>query len=163
MIEPTIPNDPEIPELDDLVRRNPVYRDTPLGQGEVELISRRPQRPTRIRRSRRLPWKWLGLPEPRAVVRALLIDGYPRELRRWAYERMEEGILWLAFASGMIAAALVAWFGVKLDWPAAGVMLLVLGAAVLPGLLALSRLIPIYSALRYASRWRKQTKTNNKV
>lgn len=161
MNEPSIPNDPEIPELDDLVRRNPIYRDTPLGQGEVELISRRPQRPTRIRRSRRLPWQWLGLPEPRAVVRALLVDGYPKEVRRWAYERMEVGILWLSFTAGMLAAAIIAWFAAKLEWPPAGVMLLVLAAASLPGLLAMSRLLPIFNALRYASRWRRHVGTRN--
>ena len=94
-------------------------------------------------------------------MRALLVDGYPRELRRWAYERMEAGFLWVAFTAGMVAASLVAWFGATLGWPPAGVLLLVLGSAVLSALLALGRLLPIFSALRYANRWRNQLKNTD--
>ena len=156
------PDYPENPNIEDLVRQNPIYRDTPLGNSEVELTRKLPPKiPTRIRRSRHLPWRWLGVPEPRAVVRALLVDGYPRELRRWAYERMEAGFLWVAFTAGMVAASLVAWFGATLGWPPAGVLLLVLGSAVLSALLALGRLLPIFSALRYANRWRNQLKNTD--
>ena len=96
------------PTLDELVRQNPVYRDTPLGQGEVELMPRRLRSPANFGRPRKLLWKWLGLPEPRAIVRALMIDGYPKDIRRWAYERMETGIHWISFVGGMAVAALVA-------------------------------------------------------
>ena len=71
------------PTLDELVRQNPVYRDTPLGQGEVELMPRRLRSPANFGRPRKLLWKWLGLPEPRAIVRALMIDGYPKDIRWW--------------------------------------------------------------------------------
>ena len=146
--------DEQEPTLEELVRKNPIYRDTPLGQGEVSVLPRRAKRPARIGHPRRFPWTWLGLPEPRAVLRALMIDGYPRDLRRWAYARMESALFLLSFTAGMAVASCVAWFAAKMQWPPAGVLLLVLGVAVLPGLVALARLLPIFNAIRYAKRWR---------
>ena len=143
------------PTLDELVQSNPIYRDTPLGQGDVQRIPLRPRIPARIGRPRRFPWTWLGLPEPRAVVRALMIDGYPRDLRRWAYERMESALFLLSFTAGMAVASMVAWFAARMQWPPAGVLLPVLGVAILPALVALARLLPIFNAIRYARRWRR--------
>ena len=146
--------DRNIPELDELIRANPAYRDTPVAGGESR-AGTSTRRPTRVQPSPRLPWRLFGLPAPRAVIRALLIDGYPRELRRWAFERLDNAFILLAMAFGMGVAAFVAWFATKLEWRPAGVLLLVLAAAAVPFGLAMARLLPILAALRYAARWRK--------
>ena len=145
----------EIPELEGFIRANPAYRDTPIGEGAVRPKATLHRKPVPIRSSDHFPWKLFGLPQPRTVLRALLIDGYPRELRRWAFERLSQSFMILAFATGMLCAGCIAWFGARLEWRPAGILVLVLACAAIPGMLAAFRLIPIFSAIRYAARWRR--------
>ena len=145
----------EIPELDDLIRANPAYRDTPIGEGGARPKATFQRKPVPIRSSDQFPWKLFGHPQPRTVLRALLIDGYPRELRRWAFERLNQSFMILAFSAGMLCAGCIAWFGARLEWRPAGILVLVLACAAVPGMLAAVRLVPIFSAIRYAARWRR--------
>ena len=145
----------DIPELDGFIRANPAYRDTPIGEGASRPKVTLHRKPVPIRPSPHFPWKLIGLPQPRTVLRALLIDGYPRELRRWAFERLNQSFMLLALSIGMLCAGCIAWFGARLEWRPAGILILVLVCAAIPGSLAAVRLIPIFSAIRYAVRWRR--------
>ena len=145
----------DIPELDEFIRANPAYRDTPIGDGTFRPKVTLQRTPVPIRSSDHFPWKLFGLPQPRTVLRALLIDGYPRELRRWAFERLNQSFMLLAFSIGMLCAGCIAWFGARLEWAPTGILILVLACAAIPGMLAAVRLIPIFSAIRYAARWRR--------
>ncbi|MEE2973283.1 MAG: hypothetical protein VX672_09160 [Planctomycetota bacterium] len=72
-------NDDEQRDILDRTRRNPAYRDTPLGRSKdaataASLLHRCSPRPVRIG-NRSWLWRVLEIPEPRSLVRFLIIDG----------------------------------------------------------------------------------------
>lgn len=149
-------NDDVEQDIIDRTRRNPAYRDTPFGRGaqgaETPVFHRRRSRPVRIGDR---PWLWrvLGIPEPRALVRALIIDGYPRSLHRWAFGRVAAAGNWTCLAVGLAIAAGAIWF---LD--AAGlspriILLAVVGLGLAAIGVAALCYLPVLQAIRYASQW----------
>ena len=143
-------------EEHDLIRRNPAYRDTPLGSEINARISvHRRKSPLLHRRDRPLMWRLLGVPTPRELVRALLVDGYPRSLHRWAFGRVGSAINWTCAAGGVLAAFVVLWFLDSAGYSPRVAMAALLGLAISFILIAMVRFLPILSAIRYAARWNR--------
>lgn len=146
-------------DLDALVRRNPAYHDTPLGRGEIAPppMRPRPERPATPRRpDRPLGWRLLGIPAPRDLVRALVIDGYPRTAHRWAFGRVAASLAWTHAAAGVIAAGMLGWLlhalGTSPRTMLMGMFVLAVGFIVIAAL----QVRPIFEAIRYAARWRAE-------
>ena len=148
-------------DLDRLIRGNPAYRDIDLVENEpspegstgprkrrLADIPRHPDRP--------LAWRLLGLPAPRELVRALVIDGYPTSTHRWAFGRVSSSIGWSCVAIGVFGAALTSWLISTIGGTADAIIpaLFVLGVLCLG--VAAGRLLPILQALRYAARWNRE-------
>lgn len=142
-------------EIELRMQANPAYRDTPLGRGESgpfsDVHTRRRSIPRRA--DRPLMWRLLGVPAPRELVRALLIDGYPRSLHRWAFDRVGSAIGWTCAAGGVLAAALGLWFVTEAGFSHRTALAALLGLSLAFILVALARFLPILSAIRYATRW----------
>ena len=154
-------------DVDHLIRGNPAYRDIDLVEGNHSSARASGSRRRRLkdiprRRDRPLAWKLLGLPTPRELVRALVIDGYPTSTHRWAFGRISSSIGWSCAAAGVLLAALASWFistiggGADVINPA----LFVLGVVCL-GVAAI-RLFPILQALRYAARWEREMSASSR-
>ena len=144
-------------EVESLTRANPAYRDTPLGRGRA-MARDRPAfggRPIPRRSDRPLMWRLLGVPAPRELVRALLIDGYPRSLHRWAFGRVGSSIGWTCAAGGVLAAAAVLWFVLAAGMTARSGLMSLLALAILLLVVAFLRLMPVLSAIRYARTWNR--------
>ena len=144
-------------EIERRTQANPAYRDTPLGRGEVPQPERRPTpgRPIPRRNDRPLMWRMLGVPTPRELVRALLIEGYPRSLHRWAFDRVGSAIGWTCAAGGVLAACLALWFLDAAGYSPRVAMAALLGLAISFIMVAMVRFLPILSAIRYAARWNR--------
>ena len=142
-------------EIELRTRANPAYRDTPIGRGEVRRPPASPfrRRPIPRRSDRPLMWRLLGVPTPRELVRALLIEGYPRSLHRWAFDRVGSAIGWTCAAGGVLAAFLTVWFLDEAGYSARAAMAALLGLGISFILVAMTRFLPILSAIRYAARW----------
>ena len=140
----------------DLIRRNPAYRDTPLGN-ETPTATTTPARRHSLphRRDRPLMWRLLGVPTPRELVHALLIDGYPRSLHRWAFDRVASAIGWTCCAAGVLVACLMLWFLDAAGFSPRVAIIALLGLAISFLLVAMVRFLPILSAIRYATRWKR--------
>ena len=153
------PHDPSSieEEIELRTRANPAYRDTPIGRGEVRQPQARPirRRPIPSRNDRPLMWRLLGVPSPRELVRALVIDGYPRSLHRWAFGRVGSAINWTCAAGGVLAAFVVLWFLDSAGYSPRVAMAALLGLAISFILIAMVRFLPILSAIRYAARWNR--------
>lgn len=151
-------------DLDHLIRGNPAYRDIDVVERNQRGGPGASPRPRRLRDIPRHPdrpmaWRLLGLPTPRELVRALIIDGYPTSTHRWAFGRVSSAIGWTCAAGGAFAAAIAAWFirtiggGTDTILPALFALgLLAVGVAAL-------RLLPILQAIHYAARWQREMNT----
>ena len=152
------PHDPSSieEEIELRTRANPAYRDTPIGRGEVLQPQARPirRRPIPSRNDRPLMWRLLGVPSPRELVRALVIDGYPRTLHRWAFGRVGAAVAWTCVAFGMFAAAGAFWFLDATGLPPRLILMTIIGLSI--GCLGVATIafLPILRTIRYASRWR---------
>lgn len=152
-------NDDEQRDILDRTRRNPAYRDTPLGRSgdtataSSPLFHRRGPRPVRIGDR---PWLWrvLGIPPPRSLVRVLIVDGYPRTLHRWAFGRVAAAGNWTCLAFGLAIAAGTIWFLDAAGFSIRIVLLAVVGLFLAAIGVAAICYLPILQALRYASQWR---------
>ena len=126
-----------------------------------------PQIPRRHRarpsRDRDRPWLWrlLGIPEPRTLVRALIIDGYPRSLHRWAFGRVAAATNWTCMALGLAIAAGAIWFLDAAGLSTRIILLVVIGLGVAAIGIAAGCYLPILRALRYASEWRRGMQGEN--
>lgn len=156
-MNPRAPNRPSTidEEIEFRTRANPAYRDTPLGRGEVPATATVPAHRRSIPRrvDRPLMWRLLGVPAPRELVRALLIDGYPRSLHRWAFDRVGSAIGWTCAAGGVFAAAIGLWLVTEAGFSHRTALAALLGLALAFILVALARFLPVLSAIRYATRW----------
>lgn len=155
---------PEHDDLDHLIRGNPAYRD-------VDVVGREPtssppagRRPRRLadiprRSDRPLAWRLLGLPTPRELVRALIIDGYPTSTHRWAFGRVSGAIGWTCAAGGVFVAAMASWFIRAIGGDADAILPALFGLGVVALAVAAVQLFPILQAIRYAARWQAEMNT----
>ena len=143
-------------EIELRTRANPAYRDTPIGRGEVRLPDpeRTHRRPIPSRNDRPLMWRLLGVPSPRELVRALVIDGYPRTLHRWAFGRVGAAVAWTCVAFGMFAAAGSFWFLDAIGIPPRLILIAIIGLGIACIGVAAIAFLPILRTIRYANRWR---------